>query len=362
MLMNSDPKSGESSESQLCAEVESIKTNVKPGESRESQLCEPEVKLLRVTHLPARHAKVVQAQISAGAVSSGTYLFMLEPGKCQSGESDVIVSTSVVQPNSDGYFKVLIENHGVCPVHLEAAHVVGSLSSVTEVPNENLPGLWDRQFEPVCDDKVDVTLCNLQPRVESLLQSVSVDWQSLDEADAVQLQSLIKDYANVFAMDHLELGRTELVQHVVVTGRRIPIKQPPRRIPFSLRPKVETLVVYLDDILVMGRSFAKRLSNLQEVFNRLRDANLCLKPKKCHFVKREVLYLGYVVSESGISADKSKVEAVEKFPVPTSVKQVRSFVGLTSYYRRFIPGFSKIAGPLFALTKKDSLFEWSPSC
>ena len=76
--MNSDPKSGESSESQLCAEVESIKTNVKPGESRESQLCvivKPEVKLLRATRLPARHAKVVQAQISAGAVSSETHLF-----------------------------------------------------------------------------------------------------------------------------------------------------------------------------------------------------------------------------------------------------------------------------------------------
>ena len=241
--MNSDHKSGESSESQLCAEVESIKTNVKPGEFRESQLCvivKPEVKLLRATRLPARHAKVVQAQISAGAVSSGTHLFMLEPGKCQSGESDVIVSTSIVHPNSDEYFKVLIKNHGVCPVHLEAAHVVESLSSVTEVPSENLPGLWDRQFEPVSDDKVDVTLCNLQPRVESLLQFVSVDWQSLDEADAVQLQSLIKDYADVFKMDHLELGRTELVQHVVDTGSHTPIKQPPCWIPFSLRQKVET--------------------------------------------------------------------------------------------------------------------------
>ena len=85
-------------------------------------------------------------------------------------------------------------------------------------------------------------------------------------------------------------------------------------------------MVYLDDILVMGQSFAEHISNLQEVFDRLRDANLCLKPKKCHFAKREVLYLGFVVSGSGISADKSKVEAVEKFPVPANVKQLRSFV------------------------------------
>jgi len=67
-------------------------------------------------------------------------------------------------------------------------------------------------------------------------------------------------------------------------------------------------MVYLDDILVMGRSFAKHLQNLQEVFERLREANLRLKPKKCHFAKNEVRYLGYVVSESGISADKSKVK------------------------------------------------------
>ena len=87
-----------------------------------------------------------------------------------------------------------------------------------------------------------------------------------------------------------------------------------------------------------------------------------MKPKKCHFAKNGVRYLGYIVSESGISADKSKVEAVTSFPNPNSVKQLQSFLGLASYYRRFIPGFSKIAGPLFALIKKDALFEWSPRC
>ena len=81
--------------------------------------------------------------------------------------------------------------------------------------------------------------------------------------------------------------------------------------------------------------------------------------KEMPFAKRKVLYLRHVVSQSGISADKSKVDAVEKCPIPT---KVRSFVGLVSYYKRFIPGFSKIAGSLFALTKKDSVSEWSPSC
>jgi len=95
------------------------------------------------------------------------------------------------------------------------------------------------------------------------------------------------------------------------------------------------------------------------VFNRLHKANLCLKPKKCHFSKRQVLHLGYEVSKSGISADRSKVDAVQKFPVPKNIKQVQSFVGFASYHRCSIPGFSKIAGPLFVLTKKD---KWSPSC
>jgi len=121
----------------------------------------------------------------------------------------------------------------------------------------------------------------------------------------------------------------------------------------------EKCMVYLDD-LVMGRSFSEHLQNLQEVFERLREANLWLKPKKCHFANNGVRC--YIVSESGISADKSKVEAVTSFPLPNSVKQLRSFLGLASYYRRFIPGFSKIAGPLFALTKKDALFEWSSRC
>ena len=111
-------------------------------------------------------------------------------------------------------------------------------------------------------------------------------------------------------------------------------------------------MVYLNDILVMGRSFAEHILNLQEVFNQLQDANLCLKPKKCHFAKREVLYLGYVVSESGISADKSKAEAVKKFPVPTNVKQVRSFVGLASYYRLLSLDFLRLRAHCLYLLRK----------
>ena len=121
-------------------------------------------------------------------------------------------------------------------------------------------------------------------------------------------------------------------------------------------------VVYLDDILVMGRTFQEHLSNLREVFDRLRMAGLKLKPKKCHLVKQEVKYLGYVVSNAGVCADLDKVRAVQDFPRPQNPKQLRSFLGLASYYRGFIPKFSQVAAPLYALTKKDAPYQWDSSC
>ena len=123
------------------------------------------------------------------------------------------------------------------------------------------------------------------------------------------------------------------------------------RVLSGLIPK--KCMVYLDDILVVGRTFQEHLDNLREVTKRLRYAGLRLKPKKCHFAQSQVVYLGFVISNAGLAADTKKVEAVSGFPVPKDVKQLRSFLGLASYYRRFILGFSKIANPLFALTKKD---------
>ena len=109
----------------------------------------------------------------------------------------------------------------------------------------------------------------------------------------------------------------------------------------------ERCIVYLDDILVIGRTFDEHLRNLREVFEGLRQFGRRTKPSKCHLAKRQVTYLGYNVSEGGISADPS---CCQKISTPNDVDSLRSFLGLASYYRRFIPGFSKVAEPLFALT------------
>ena len=91
-------------------------------------------------------------------------------------------------------------------------------------------------------------------------------------------------------------------------------------------------------------------------------ANVKLNPKKCSFVKQRIEYLGHVVTPEGIFPDPSKVKVVENFPTPASLKELKSFLGLANYYRRFIKGFAEIASPRNALTKKGVTFCWSESC
>ncbi|MCG8626969.1 MAG: RNA-directed DNA polymerase [Proteobacteria bacterium] len=120
-------------------------------------------------------------------------------------------------------------------------------------------------------------------------------------------------------------------------------------------------LVYIDDIVIMGETFEEHLINLRAVLERLGQAKLKLK-LKCRFAEAEVEYLGHVVSSKGLATDPRKVESVKNFPRPQDLRSVRSFLGLTSYYRRFIPCFSSIASPLYQLTKKDAPFDWTASC
>ena len=125
---------------------------------------------------------------------------------------------------------------------------------------------------------------------------------------------------------------------------------------------VKCCLVYIDDILVMGPTVTDHLSNLEKVLQRMKQAGLRLKPSKCHLMRQQVEYLGYVVSKHGVATDPAKVQAVQEFPLPKDLKALRSFLGLASYYRRFIPNFSVIANPLYSLTRKDVPFEWSQDC
>lgn len=119
---------------------------------------------------------------------------------------------------------------------------------------------------------------------------------------------------------------------------------------------------YIDDIIVFGETFDSTLENLKEVFERFRNANLKMKPKKCHLFKEQVKYLGHVVSEKGISCDPSKIEAIKHWPTPQNKTEVKSLLGLLSYYRRYIPDFARISFPLSQLTQKAKKFNWDEDC
>jgi len=119
------------------------------------------------------------------------------------------------------------------------------------------------------------------------------------------------------------------------------------------------VVVYLDDIIIFSKSFDQHLKDIQIVFDTLQEAGLKLNLKKCSFFKETVSYLGHIISKDGILPDPQKQEAINKYPVPTNADQIRSFLGLANYYRKFVDNFAEKAHPLTELTKKNVKFEWN---
>jgi hypothetical protein len=118
------------------------------------------------------------------------------------------------------------------------------------------------------------------------------------------------------------------------------------------------VLVYLDDILIFSETLEDHWRHLDIALERLSQAKLYGRIQKCDFIKTEVEYLGFRISQDGISTDPEKVQAVVDWHTPTSVRDVRSFLGLASYYRRFIRNFSLIAKPLTDLTKNDTKWQW----
>jgi hypothetical protein len=122
------------------------------------------------------------------------------------------------------------------------------------------------------------------------------------------------------------------------------------------------VVVSIDDILVYSRNEQEHTMHLHIVLQRLRDHHLYAKLSKCEFWLREIKILGHTISQDGISVDPEKVQEVMNWKPPTTVRQIRRFLGLAGYYRRFIPDFSRIAKPMTKLLKKGVKYEWSQKC
>jgi hypothetical protein len=124
----------------------------------------------------------------------------------------------------------------------------------------------------------------------------------------------------------------------------------------------EIVEVFIDDFSVYGKTFMDCLANLDKVLTRCVEVDLVLNWKNCHFMVKQGIVLGHVISERDIEVDKAKVETVEKLPPLTDVKSLRSFLGHAGFYRRFIKDFSKITTPLTHLLQKDVAFDFDEKC
>jgi hypothetical protein len=148
-----------------------------------------------------------------------------------------------------------------------------------------------------------------------------------------------------------------------------------KRMPFGLKSAPSTFqrmmnnvlseligdrcLVYMDDILIIGENLREHNQKLRGVFQKLREYNLKIEPDKCEFLKEELNYLGHVVTSEGVRPDENKIKAVVEFPTPKTQKDIKSFLGLAGYYRKFISDFSAIARPLTNLLKKENDWNWT---
>ena len=122
------------------------------------------------------------------------------------------------------------------------------------------------------------------------------------------------------------------------------------------------VMTYLDDIIIFSENESQHLEHLETVFSCLREAGLKMKRSKCDFFKSEIHYLGHLISPEGISPLPNKLDCIIHMPALKNVKEIKQFLGLTGYYRTFVPRFADISGPLTTLTKKDKKFKWTSAC
>ena len=118
----------------------------------------------------------------------------------------------------------------------------------------------------------------------------------------------------------------------------------------------DIMEVFMDDFSVCGQSFEGCLSNLERVLERCVQVNLVLNWEKCHFMVKQGIVLGHIVSEKGIEVDKAKIEVIESLQPPKTIKEIQSFLGHAGFYQRFIKDFSKISKPLTNLLMKEAEF------
>ena len=172
---------------------------------------------------------------------------------------------------------------------------------------------------------------------------------------------------------HITLGKSSRAKTAFVTpfGKyeflMVPfgLAQAPAYFQLLMNKVLEGLhftMTYLNDIIIFSDNELEHSEHLEVIFCRLKEAGLKMKCSKCDFFKSKIHYLGHLISTDGIRLLPNKLDSIKHMPAPKDAKEIKQFLGLTGYYRKFVPRFADISRPLTTLTKKDQKFKWTPAC
>ena len=252
-------------------------------------------------------------------------------------ELDKMLDAGVIQPSSSPWASpvVLVSKKG------------GGIRFCIDYRKLNAVTVRDAHPIPRIDDTLD---CLAGAKVFSTLDLKSGYWQ-IPMAEEDKSKTAFTTRAGLYEFNVMPFGLTnapatfQRLMHMVLAGL-----------------EWETCLAYMDDINVFASSFEQHLDRLSEVFRRLSSAGLTLNAAKCKLLCSSVTYLGHVISADGVSTDPGKTAAISDWVPPSTSKGVSSFLGLASYYRRFVPDFASVAAPLFQLTRRGKKFHWSSDC
>ncbi|XP_028299789.1 uncharacterized protein LOC114461699 [Gouania willdenowi] len=357
------------------------------------------VRVARTTVLEAGCEYVVPGISRLRSAAGGT--LMLSPVKGFIERHQVLVARAVLQARQAASIPIRVFNPGAIPVTLKRGAVAGVLQQAqvlaeAEPQSSKTPDLGRTNIVQHDIITIPGPPVKQAPRRMNREKQVAADQQVQQSLDTGVAQPSNSSWAAPIVMDTLDtLSTAKYFSTLDLTSGYWQVEMTPRArkaaafctrkglfewnvMPFGLcnAPATfqrlmdrvlmglqwETCLVYLDDIIILGRDSAQMLERLEQVLIRLRLANLKLKPSKCCLFREKVAYLGHIVSAGGVATDPQKIQQVEEWPAPQNVSEVRQFVGLASYYRRFVENFATIARPLHELTQKYARFHWTPEC
>ena len=188
------------------------------------------------------------------------------------------MTEAFVKPNKEGYVKLWIENHESQPIFLEAGTPLGQLQAAQVINQNEVPKVLHLKAKDcnIVSEAIQEPEDRSTEKSQQLLDQLNVAWDAITTEERIELKTLIEEYSDVFAINPMEVGRNYLVQHNIDTGEHVPLKQPPRRIPFSLRAKVEKMVQEMLDTRIIEHSISPWVSPIVLVSKQDGSTGFCV--------------------------------------------------------------------------------------